>query len=106
MLKSAIGFSLRLQIPKIVVGMTVVSFATSAPELIVSLKAALQGHPDLALSNVIGSNIANLGLVLGVTVLLSTIKLSDSFYKTDIPILFLRYTEHKFVTSMRQKYKS
>ena len=69
--------------------MTVVSFATSAPELIVSLKAALQGHADLALSNVIGSNIANLGLVLGVTVLLSTIKLSDSFYKTDIPILFL-----------------
>ena len=89
LLKSAIGFSLRLQIPKIVVGMTVVSFATSAPELIVSLKAALQGHADLALSNVIGSNIANLGLVLGVTVLLSTIKLSDSFYKTDIPILFL-----------------
>ena len=92
LLKSAIGFSLRLQIPKIVVGMTVVSFATSAPELIVSLKAALQGHPDLALSNAIGSNIANLGLVLGVTVMLSTIKLSDSFYKTDIPILFLSST--------------
>ena len=72
--------------------MTVVSFATSAPELIVSLKAALQGHPDLALSNAIGSNIANLGLVLGVTVMLSTIKLSDSFYKTDIPILFLSST--------------
>ena len=89
LLKSAIGFSLKLQIPKIVIGMTVVSFATSAPELIVSLKSALQGHSDLALGNVIGSNIANLGLVLGVTVLLSTITLEKSFYKTDFPIMIV-----------------
>jgi len=89
LLKSAVGFSLKLQIPKIVIGMTVVSFATSAPELIVSLKSALQGHSDLALGNVIGSNIANLGLVLGVTVMLSTISLEKSFYKTDWPIMLL-----------------
>ena len=89
LLKSAVGLSLRLQIPKIVIGMTVVSFATSAPELIVSLKSALQGHSDLALGNVIGSNIANLGLVLGVTVLLSTIKITKSFFTTDWPIMML-----------------
>lgn len=59
LLKSSVALSLRLQIPKIVVGMTVVSFATSAPpELIVSIKAALDGSPDLALGNVVGSNIA------------------------------------------------
>jgi cation:H+ antiporter len=89
LLKSAVGFSLRLKIPKIIIGMTVVSFATSAPELIVSLKSALQGHSDLALGNVIGSNIANLGLVLGITVILSTITVEKSFYKTDWPIMML-----------------
>ena len=53
LLKSAVGFSLRLNIPKIVIGMTVVSFATSAPELIVSVKSALNGHADIAFGNVI-----------------------------------------------------
>jgi cation:H+ antiporter len=89
LLKSAVGFSLFLKIPKIVIGMTIVSFATSAPELIVSLKSALQGHSDLAVGNVLGSNIANLGFVLGVTVLLSTISVEKSFYKTDWPIMML-----------------
>ena len=87
LLKSAIGLSLRLQIPKIVIGMTVVSFATSAPELIVSLKSAIQGHSDLAMGNVIGSNIANIGLVLGITVLLSEIKVAKGFYTTDWPAM-------------------
>ncbi|QCX00866.1 calcium/sodium antiporter [Aggregatimonas sangjinii] len=87
LLKSAVAISLRLNIPKIVVGMTVVSFATSAPELIVSIKAALDGFPDLALGNVVGSNIANLGLVLGITILLSPIDVNKSFYKTDWPMM-------------------
>jgi len=89
LLKSAVGFSLRLQIPKIVIGMTVVSFATSAPELIVSIKSALDGYADLALGNVIGSNIANLGLVLAITILISTISVEKSFYKTDWPIMII-----------------
>lgn len=89
LLKSAVALSLRLQIPKIVIGMTVVSFATSAPELIVSIKAALDGFPDLSLGNVIGSNIANLGLVLGITILLSSIEVTKSFYKTDWPVMML-----------------
>lgn len=89
LLKAAVALSLRLQIPKIVIGMTVVSFATSAPELIVSIKAALDGFPDLSLGNVIGSNIANLGLVLGITILLSSIEVTKSFYKTDWPVMML-----------------
>ncbi len=89
LLKSAVGFSLRLNIPKIVIGMTVVSFATSAPELIVSVKSALNNHADIAFGNVIGSNIANLGLVLGITILISTISVEKSFYKTDWPVMII-----------------
>ncbi len=89
LLKSAVALSLRLNIPKIVIGMTVVSFATSAPELIVSIKSALEGFPDLALGNVVGSNIANLGLVLGITTLLGSIDVQRSFYTTDWPVMML-----------------
>jgi len=89
LLKAAVALSLKLNIPKIVIGMTVVSFATSAPELIVSLKAALNGAPDLARGNVIGSNIANLGFVLGITLLFGAMEIQKSFYKTDWPVMML-----------------
>jgi cation:H+ antiporter len=69
--------------------MTVVSFATSAPELIVSIKSALKGYPDLALGNVVGSNIANLAFVLGVILIISPIRVTKSFYKTDWPIMMI-----------------
>ena len=89
LLKSAVALSLRLNIPKIVIGMTIVSFATSAPELIVSINAALEGYPDLALANVVGSNIANLGLVLAVILLLGSIEVRRSFYITDWPMMMV-----------------
>src|SRR6056300_1987128 len=89
LLKSAVSISLRLSIPKIVVGMTVVSFATSLPELVVSLNAALAGNPDLALGNVVGSNAANIGLVLGVTLLFGSMEVSPSFYKIDWPVMMV-----------------
>ncbi|PQB09057.1 hypothetical protein BST83_01565 [Polaribacter filamentus] len=89
LLKSAVALSLKLEIPKIIIGMTVVSFATSAPELIVSINAALNGSSDLALGNVIGSNIANLGLVLGITLLLGSMHITKSFYKVDWPIMMI-----------------
>ena len=87
LLKSAVALSLRLRVPKIVIGLTVVSFATSAPELIVSVQSALDGFPDLAVANVVGSNIANLGLVLGITLMLGSIEVTRSFYKTDWPLM-------------------
>ena len=89
LLKSAVALSLKLNIPKIVIGMTVVSLATSAPELIVSIRAALQDATGLAVGNVIGSNIANLGLVLGITIILSKIDVEKSFYKTDWPVMMV-----------------
>ncbi len=72
-----------------VIGMTVVSFATSAPELLVSLNAALTGSPAIAINNVIGSNIANIGLVLGITALVSSIAVDKSFYKLNWPVMML-----------------
>ncbi|WP_130733629.1 calcium/sodium antiporter [Flavobacterium sp. J27] len=85
LLKSSVGLSYRLNISKIIVGLTVVSFATSAPEMIVSVKAAMNGFPDIALGNVIGSNIGNIGLVLGVVLLINAIQVDRSFYITDWP---------------------
>ena len=87
LLQSAVSLSLKLQIPKIVVGMTVVSFATSMPELIVSVQSALSGHPDLAFGNVLGSNIANIAFVLAVVIIIAPINVSNSFYKTDFPMM-------------------
>ncbi|NVK53284.1 MAG: calcium/sodium antiporter [Flavobacteriaceae bacterium] len=89
LVKAAVGLSLKLHIPKIVIGMTVVSFATSAPELIVSIKSALDGFPDLALGNVVGSNVANIGLVLGIVLFLSKIDIQKSFYRTDWPVMMI-----------------
>ena len=89
LLKAAVALSINLSIPKIVIGMTVVSFATSAPELIVSVKSALMGHPDLAMGNVIGSNIANLALVLGIVILIEPIIVTKNFFRIDWPIMFL-----------------
>ena len=79
LMRASVALSLRFSIPKIVIGMTVVSFATSAPELIVSIRSALSGHPDLAIGNVVGSNIANLGFVLAITIIISPIYVTPSF---------------------------
>ena len=89
LLKSAVSISLGLKIPKIIIGMTVVSFATSAPELIVSINSAVNGYPDLALGNVIGSNIANLALVLGITLLIAEMDVQKSFYTINWPIMMI-----------------
>ncbi len=86
LLKSAVGISMRLNISKIIVGLTVVSFATSAPEMIVSIQAALSGFPDIAIGNVVGSNIGNIGLVLGTILLINAVQVDNSFYVTDWPV--------------------
>jgi len=87
--KSSVDISLKFSVPKIIIGMTVVSFATSAPELIVSLNATLNGLSNFAIGNVIGSNIANIGLVLGIITIIYPITLQQRFYTSDFPILML-----------------
>lgn len=85
----SIAFSLKMDIPKFIVGMTVVSIATSAPEFIVSIQAALMNYPDLALGNVIGSNLANIALVLGIIIIITPIKVDKLFYKIDWPVMMV-----------------
>lgn len=89
LVRASVALSLKLNISKMVIGLTVVSFATSLPELLVSLNAALNGSPSIAINNVIGSNIANIGLVLGITVLLGTIHVDKTFYKFNWPALMI-----------------
>ena len=79
---------MKFNITKFVIGMTVVSFATSLPELIVSVNAALNNSPSIAINNVIGSNIANIGLVLGLISILGKITVDNYFYKRDWPWMF------------------
>ena len=89
LLKAAVGMSVRLNVSKIIIGMTVVSFATSAPELIVSIKSALDGFPDIALGNVVGSNIANVGLILGIVMIINEMRVDASFFKSDWPAMVI-----------------
>ena len=89
LVRSSVALSFRFHISKMVIGLTVVSFATSAPELLVSINAALDGSADISLGNVIGSNIANLGLVLGITAIISTLHIDKDFYKFNWPVMML-----------------
>ncbi|MGY0391957.1 calcium/sodium antiporter [Bizionia sp. KMM 8389] len=89
LVRSSVALSFKFNISKLVIGMTVVSFATSAPELLVSLQAALDGSPDIALGNVIGSNMANIGLVLGITAFISPLTIDKDFYKLNWPMMML-----------------
>jgi cation:H+ antiporter len=87
--KSSLDISLKFSVPKIIIGMTIVSFATSAPELIVSLNATLDGFSNFAIGNVLGSNIANIGLVLGIITIIYPISLKQRFYTSDFPLLLI-----------------
>lgn len=89
LVRSSVALSFKFNISKMVIGMTVVSFATSVPELLVSLQAALSGSPAIAINNVVGSNIANIGLVLGVTAMVGSIAVDKSFYKLNWPVMML-----------------
>ena len=89
LVRSSVGLSFKLNLSKMVIGMTVVSFATSAPELLVSLNAAFNDSPAIAINNVIGSNIANIALVLGVTAIIGPIMVDKSFYKLNWPVMVL-----------------
>jgi cation:H+ antiporter len=86
LVRGASSMAIKIQISPLVVGLTVVAFGTSAPELLISLKSALSGSPDLAMGNVVGSNICNLALVLGVTAVINPIYINDNSIKFDWPM--------------------
>ncbi|MCR9154861.1 MAG: calcium/sodium antiporter [Bacteroidetes bacterium] len=88
LVKASVDIALRAKISLLVVGMTVVSFATSAPELLVSLKAAINGHIDISFGNVIGSNIANIALILGLTAMVFPMQVGRRTMRIDWGIMF------------------
>lgn len=83
----ASGLARSMGVPQLLVGLTVVAYGTSAPEVVVGVKAALAGSGDIALGNVVGSNIANLGLILGVSALFKPAKVAGSLARREVPVL-------------------
>lgn len=83
------ALALALRIPQVIVGLTVVAYGTSTPEVIVGVQAALAGHPDVALGNVIGSNVANVGLILGVAALIAPARVDGALRRRELPVLVL-----------------
>lgn len=89
LLKSGINIANRAKISPLVAGVTVVAFGTSAPELLISVQAALIGSSDFTMGNVIGSNICNLALIFGVTLLINPVKINTDSIKIDWPVAML-----------------
>tara|TARA_R110002124_G_scaffold1731_4_gene10803 strand:- start:95 stop:1024 length:930 start_codon:yes stop_codon:yes gene_type:complete len=87
LVRGASAVALRLGIAPLIIGLTIVAFGTSAPELAVSVKSALAGNPGIALGNVVGSNIVNIGLILAITALIRPITVQSQMVKRDIPIM-------------------
>ena len=89
LVKGSVAIANHFKISALVIGLTVVAFGTSAPELIVSLEAAITGHPEIALGNVIGSNIANIALVLALTVIILPMPVAAQTILRSWPIMFV-----------------
>lgn len=89
LVRGAGNMALRLGMSPFIVGMTIVAFATSAPELAVSLQAVLAGVDDVAIGNVVGSNIANIGLILGICALIRPAEIHNRMLRLDLPWLIL-----------------
>lgn len=89
LVRGAVSLALKLHISPLVVGMTVVSFGTSAPELLVSLEGAFSGYPDVSVGAVIGSNISNVALVLGITVVIFPISVNRDSLRIDWPLMLI-----------------
>ena len=89
MVRGAARLESSLGLSPIVIGLTVVSLGTSAPELVVAILATLEGSADLAVGNVLGSNLANIGLILGITALVRPLVVADRVVKKEIPIMLL-----------------
>ncbi|MBK8251292.1 MAG: calcium/sodium antiporter [Polyangiaceae bacterium] len=85
----ASALALALRIPQILVGLTVVAYGTSAPEVIVGIEAARDGHGDVAIGNVVGSNIANIGLILGIAALIKPARVDGSLRRREMPVMLL-----------------
>jgi cation:H+ antiporter len=89
LIRGAVDLSRLLGLTPMVIGLTVVAFATSAPELAASLMASLRGSPDVAIGNVIGSNIANVGLILALAAFFGSLQAQSRFVRREVPVMLL-----------------
>ena len=89
LVRGASSLAIRLGVSPLVVGLTVVAFATSSPELVVSIKAAIEGNPGIVVGNVVGSNICNIALILGVAAMISPMSVKTQVIKREIPIMII-----------------
>lgn len=89
LVSGASGVGLYYNLPPLLVGLTLVALGTSAPEIMVAISASLEGFNDIAIGNAIGTNIANIGLVLGLTALLKPLKIQSTLFHREFPLLFL-----------------
>ena len=87
LVKGSIAISNKLGVSQLVIGLTVVAFGTSTPELAVSISSAMQGLSDVSLGNVVGSNIVNIGAILGISSIISPIIVSKSLIRKEVPIM-------------------
>lgn len=86
LVRGAAALAVRIGVSPLVIGLTVVAFGTSAPELAATVASSLQGAPDVGVGNVLGSNVANVGLILGATALLAPLAGNASFTRRDLPL--------------------
>lgn len=87
LVRGSVGIARRLTVPPLLIGLTIVGFGTSTPELLVSVDAALRGVPDIAVGNIIGSNIANIMLIVGVSALVWPIRISGATLRRDTGVM-------------------
>lgn len=88
-IEGAASTALRYKVSPLIIGVVIIGFGTSSPEMIVAVMASLEGNPGLAIGNAVGSNITNIGLVLGVTALLAPIIVKSSVLKRELPVLLV-----------------
>ena len=87
LVRGSSSLAISFGISPLVVGLTIVAFATSSPELVVSIKAAIDGNPGIVVGNVVGSNICNIALILGVAALISPMRVKTQVIKREIPLM-------------------
>lgn len=132
-MSGASSFAARLGVSPLIIGLTIVSMGTSAPELVVSVKAAMNGQSALSIGNVLGSNLFNVGIILGISALIYPLAIKRQLLKFDAPVmvltavlffvlfldgkisypealifvfLFLAYMAYLFVTSLKNKHRA
>ena len=89
LVKGGVSIATKFKISSLVIGMTVIAFGTSAPELLVSLQAALKNSQDIAVGNVVGSNIANIALILGITSIIYPLAVNKNTIRYDWPVMMI-----------------